>query len=54
MGIFFFRNAKRMPDDVREALKEIIQREGEQSENKSESYLKHLEQNRRYQVEAWS
>ncbi|XP_041368250.1 NADPH-dependent diflavin oxidoreductase 1-like [Gigantopelta aegis] len=47
-------NAKRMPDDVRESLKEVIKREGEQTEDESERFLIHLEQNRRYQVEAWS
>lgn len=43
-----------MPDNVRDAVKEIIQDEAEVSEDDADIYIKTLEQIKRFQIEAWS
>ncbi|KAK3605906.1 hypothetical protein CHS0354_017812 [Potamilus streckersoni] len=47
-------NAKRMPDDVRDALKEVIIKEGGKTEVEAELYIRQLDQAKRYQAETWS
>ncbi|VDI75242.1 Hypothetical predicted protein [Mytilus galloprovincialis] len=47
-------NAKRMPDDVKDAVKQVIMECGSKSEDEAEQYIHKLEQCRRYQAETWS
>ncbi|ESO92772.1 hypothetical protein LOTGIDRAFT_216443 [Lottia gigantea] len=47
-------NAKQMPDNVTETLKEVIREYGHMNVEASEVYIKSLEHSRRLQVEAWS
>lgn len=47
-------SAKRMPNDVRTALRDIVQKEGDVGEDQAEEYLKNMDRTRRYQVETWS
>ncbi|VDI53148.1 NADPH-ferrihemoprotein reductase [Mytilus galloprovincialis] len=47
-------NAKRMPDDVKDAVKQVIMDCGSKSEDEAEQYIHKLEQCRRYQAETWS
>ncbi|XP_018422764.1 PREDICTED: NADPH-dependent diflavin oxidoreductase 1 [Nanorana parkeri] len=47
-------NAKSMPTQVTDALKEIFQSEGTFSSAEAEQYLNTLEKNGRYQSETWS
>jgi hypothetical protein len=51
---FFFRNAKRMPDDVKAIMQRVIRKEGSKTEQEAEKYIKDMEKAKRYQVEAWS
>lgn len=50
----YYSNANQMPDNVRDAVKEIIQDEAEVSEDDADVYIKTLEQIKRFQIEAWS
>ena len=50
----FYRNAKQMPDNVRDALKSVIISEGNLDDNAAEDYLKNLDRTKRYQAETWS
>ena len=43
-----------MPDDVKAIMTRVIMQEGGRSEEESERYIKGLEKEKRYQVEAWS
>ena len=43
-----------MPDNVRDALKSVIMREGNMDVGAAEKYLKTLDQTKRYQAETWS
>lgn len=47
-------NAKSMPDDVKQALTDVISTHGNMSEIEAASFVQQLEKNRRFQVEAWS
>ncbi|KAM5145411.1 NADPH-dependent diflavin oxidoreductase 1 [Mantella aurantiaca] len=47
-------NAKSMPTQVTDALKEVFQREGTMSSEEAEQYLTTLEKSGRYQAETWS
>ncbi|XP_060075964.1 NADPH-dependent diflavin oxidoreductase 1-like [Ylistrum balloti] len=47
-------NAKRMPDDVRDALKDAIQKYGNRTVEEADKYLLQLDQKKRYQAETWS
>lgn len=49
-----FRNAKQMPDSVRDALKEVIKSEGGKSDHESEEYIVNMDRVKRYQAETWS
>lgn len=55
-GAYFYiaGNANQMPDNVRDAVKEIIQDEAEVSEDDADVYIKTLERVKRFQIEAWS
>lgn len=48
------RNARNMPDSVRDAVKKIIMTGGEKTENEAEKYLDEMDRTRRYQTETWS
>ena len=58
MDYYLFRNAKRMPDDVRASLVKIIETYSRSSSDSSgsdgEEYLLNLEKSGRYQLECWS
>ncbi|XP_071115588.1 NADPH-dependent diflavin oxidoreductase 1-like [Haliotis cracherodii] len=47
-------NAKRMPDDVKEALQDVVMSAGGRNAAEAAEYISQLEAKRRYQVEAWS
>ncbi|KAK3755557.1 hypothetical protein RRG08_012779 [Elysia crispata] len=47
-------NAKSMPDDVKEALTDVINKHGAMTETEATLYVQQLEKSRRFQVEAWS
>ncbi|KAK3088044.1 hypothetical protein FSP39_013874 [Pinctada imbricata] len=47
-------NAKQMPDDVRDAVKYVIEEHGHMTSDEAEIYLRKLDQCRRYQAETWS
>ncbi|GFS22197.1 NADPH-dependent diflavin oxidoreductase 1 [Elysia marginata] len=47
-------NAKSMPDDVKESLRDVISIHGNMTQTEAASYIQQLEKNRRFQVEAWS
>lgn len=47
-------NAKRMPDDVRDALKAAVQKYGGKTAVEADKYLLQLDQKKRYQAETWS
>ena len=51
---FVCRNAKQMPDSVRDAVKGVIQEEGGLTEEEAENYIRELDRTRRYQAETWS
>ena len=53
-GTTVFRNAKQMPDNVRDALKAVIVREGNMDDSTADIYLKNLDRTKRYQAETWS
>lgn len=54
-GAYFYisGNANQMPDNVRDAVKEIVQEEAEVSEEEANEYINMLERTKRFQVEAW-
>ena len=52
--LIHYRNAKRMPDDVKDAVKLVIMDCGSLTEDEAELYIRKLEQCRRYQAETWS
>ena len=52
--ILIIGNAKRMPDDVRDALKHVVKNEGGLEEEAAESYIKDMDKHGRYQAETWS
>lgn len=47
-------SADKMPKDVKKALLEVIAQEGRMNEEESETYVKRMEQTKKYQVETWS
>jgi hypothetical protein len=51
---FLFRRANKMPNDVRNALKEIVQVHGQVSEDQVEEFIKTMERQGRYSTETWS
>lgn len=51
---FIAGNAKQMPLDVMQSLKEIIRTQGDKTENEAESFVKELERTQRLQTETWS
>ncbi|XP_035829247.1 NADPH-dependent diflavin oxidoreductase 1 [Aplysia californica] len=54
-GAFYIAgNAKSMPDDVKEALCDVISEHGEMTKEQATTYIQALERVRRFQVEAWS
>lgn len=54
-GYFYIAgNAKSMPDDVKEALCDVIIKHGHKTEEQALTYIQTLERTRRFQVEAWS
>ena len=49
-----YRNARKMPEEVRDTLKEALSECGGLSTEKSEAYLHDLDRTHRYQAETWS
>ena len=49
-----FRNAKQMPDAVREAMEWVIETQGAMSTLNAQQYVKQMEKSRRFQIEAWA
>jgi len=47
-------SAKKMPSDVRAALKEIVQTQGNLTVEEAEEYVKQMEKIKQYQVETWN
>lgn len=47
-------NAKQMPIDVRNTITDIIQRKGNFSDDETKRFMHKLDQEHRYQVEAWA
>jgi len=53
-GCFYLSgSARRMPQDVRDAVRAAVMSEGGKSEEEAEAFLKHLEKDKRYCVETW-
>lgn len=52
--LFMFRNAKNMPDAVRDALKAVMEMHGSLTSDQAEDYLREMDHSRRYQAETWS
>ncbi|CAG5115516.1 unnamed protein product [Candidula unifasciata] len=53
-SFFIAGNAKNMPDDVKEAVCDVISKYGSMSAENAMMYIQNLEKGRRFQVEAWS
>lgn len=54
-GCFFIAgNAKQMPSEVLQAVKDVVQVEGGKSEDEAELFIKELERTQRLQTETWS
>ncbi len=51
--LHYISNAKRMPIDVRDAFKDVVEKEGNISAEDAENYLRQLEKTGRYLVETW-
>ena len=49
-----FRNAKNMPDAVRDEVKNVIIKYGQLSHEEAQNYMKKMDQDKRYQAETWS
>ncbi|KAH9512460.1 NADPH-dependent diflavin oxidoreductase 1 [Bulinus truncatus] len=47
-------NAKSMPDDVKEALCNVIRKHGSMTTDEAAGFLQELEKHHRFQIEAWS
>lgn len=43
-----------MPDDVRDALKQVIQERGNKTGAEAETYIREMDRRKRYQAETWS
>jgi len=43
-----------MPDDVKDAVKQVIMECGNKTDDEAEIYIRKLEHCRRYQAETWS
>ena len=54
MPAYVAGNAKNMPDAVREALCDVIRREGGKTHDEAESYVRDMDKSRRFQAETWS
>lgn len=52
--VYLAGSAKRMPADVREALRDILRASGRMSVEEAEKVLKALERSKRYVVESWA
>jgi sulfite reductase alpha subunit-like flavoprotein len=52
--VYLSGSAKRMPADVREALRDILRASGKMSVEEAEKVLKALERSKRYVVESWA
>ncbi|KAL1925663.1 uncharacterized protein VTP21DRAFT_546 [Calcarisporiella thermophila] len=52
--IYLSGRSDKMPEQVREAIRDIIMKEGNMSPTDAEAYLKRMEQTGRYQQECWS
>jgi len=52
--LYVNRNAKRMPDDVRAALLDIIVTHGNQSAEDAQMYINNMDRTHRYQAETWA
>ncbi len=50
----FCRNAKRMPQDVKEALAYIVEKCGEHTKQESLDFIATLESSQRLQLETWA
>ncbi|XP_067662793.1 NADPH-dependent diflavin oxidoreductase 1-like [Haliotis asinina] len=51
---FIAGNAKRMPDDVKEALQDVVMSAGGRNATEAAEYITQMEAKKHYQVEAWS
>lgn len=49
-----YSNAKSMPDDVKEALADVLGKNGNLDKEQVATYIQNLERSKRFQVEAWS
>jgi sulfite reductase alpha subunit-like flavoprotein len=52
--VYVAGNAKQMPTNVRDAIKDVLKQEGSLTDDQAEQYVAKLEQLRRYQQETWS
>ena len=43
-----------MPDDVRDALKNVIIQEGRMGGAEADSYIREMDRKKRYQAETWA
>jgi hypothetical protein len=48
------RNAKRMPDDVKDAIRNLAQEYGNMPLQEANDWLNDMEKNKRFQLETWS
>jgi NADPH-ferrihemoprotein reductase len=54
MHIAMCRNAKRMPDDVKDAIRNLAQEYGNMPLQEANDWLNDMEKNKRFQLETWS
>lgn len=52
-GRIYIAGNNRMPKDVREAIRDVIIKEGHMTEKEAEDYIARMERDKRYQVESW-
>ena len=52
--IYIDRKAKQMPDSVREAVEDVIRKQGALTEQETNAYLADLDKTHRFQSETWS
>ena len=54
VDLFLPRNAKQMPEAVRDAIRDAVVTHGGRSEEEAENYMRDLDKYKRYQAETWS
>lgn len=50
----YCRNAKRMPIDVQDALREVCMKHGKLTQEEAAAFMKKLQDSKRLQLETWA